>query len=113
MITNTIVVNEVKMFIITQCDLCGHENYPIEVDQHQYASWQTGAFIQNAFPYMSINNREKLLSGMCDKCSKELDEAEAEAERREYEEMIAAEENEYRNSLEFEMRAERLREYND
>lgn len=53
--------------IATRCPFCGHANF-IEVHEDDYWRWQDGALVQNAFPYLSADEREMLISGICPKC---------------------------------------------
>lgn len=43
-----------------------------EVDAEDYRRWENGELIQQAFPYLSNSEREKLITGFCDSCWKEL-----------------------------------------
>lgn len=53
--------------IWTTCPYCGKDNF-IEVVPEDYENWQKGELIQNAFPYLSANDREMLKTGICPKC---------------------------------------------
>lgn len=53
--------------LITTCPFCGHEN-EILVYEDDYLAWQAGELAQNAFPYLSADDREMLISGICPKC---------------------------------------------
>lgn len=44
------------------CPFCGQDN-GIEVDMASYEKWQGGAFVQNAFPTLTAEEREVLVSG--------------------------------------------------
>ena len=48
--------------LITTCPFCGHEN-SINVREEDYSAWQDGALVQDAFPYLSADEREMLISG--------------------------------------------------
>jgi hypothetical protein len=37
-----------------------------------YERWQNGEHIQNVAPYLSADDRELLISGMCGKCFDEI-----------------------------------------
>lgn len=39
-----------------------------ELDTVAFRRWQGGEFVQNAFPTMSVDKREQLVSGMCGGC---------------------------------------------
>lgn len=44
------------------------EIYEISVDPDDYRAWKTGTLIQDAFPYLSADEREILISGICSVC---------------------------------------------
>ena len=56
-----------KTNIIKTCISCKKE-YKIEVNTSDLYSYMNGKLVQNAFPYLSVGERELLVSGMCDKC---------------------------------------------
>lgn len=51
---------------------CGKEfKLPITIDR--YFEWKrSGEFVQNAFPELTASQRELLISGICEKCWREL-----------------------------------------
>lgn len=53
--------------IKTQCPICGKESN-VEVEFEDYLKFQNGELIHNCFPYLSIEDREKLITGICGKC---------------------------------------------
>jgi hypothetical protein len=53
------------------CPVC-HDTSIVEVDEKAYQSWRDGALIQVAFPGMSTELREQLISGFHPKCWTEL-----------------------------------------
>jgi len=55
------------MKIFTTCPFCG-EDHLVEVLEKDYHRWQDGEKVQNAFPYLSADNREMLISGICPTC---------------------------------------------
>lgn len=55
------------MTIVTTCPFCGKEN-EIEVNSFDYLAWEAGELIQNAFPYLTAEEREMINTGICDKC---------------------------------------------
>jgi hypothetical protein len=59
--------NKKEVIVITSCPFCGHAN-EIAVNEADYWDWQDGALIQNAFPYLSAEEREMLISGACPAC---------------------------------------------
>lgn len=51
----------------TSCPFCGHTN-TILVYEDDFLAWQNGTLIQDAFPYLSPEDREMLISGICPTC---------------------------------------------
>lgn len=49
------------------CPLCGKTTH-IAVNGDDYEKWQNGTLIQRAFPYMSAEEREVLITGLCYDC---------------------------------------------
>jgi len=49
------------------CPVCGKVS-EISVEVNDYIDWQNGKLTQNAFPYLSANEREMLISGVCGDC---------------------------------------------
>lgn len=57
-----------NLTILTVCPFCGTEN-EIKVNMVDYWEWvNEGKLVQNAFPYLSADEREMLISGICPKC---------------------------------------------
>ena len=52
---------------VTTAPFCGHAN-EVAVNETDYWDWQDGALVQDAFPYLSADEREMLISGICPKC---------------------------------------------
>ena len=50
-----------------QCRCCGNM-VDIYVNVEDFDSWQNGEYIQNAFPYLSADEREILISQTCGPC---------------------------------------------
>ena len=59
--------NRKEYFVVTVCPFCGKVN-EVGVNEMDYWDWQDGALVQNAFPYLSADEREALISGICPKC---------------------------------------------
>lgn len=59
--------NRREVCVVTQCPFCGHGN-EVEVNESDYLDWQDGKMAQDAFPYLSANEREMLISGICPTC---------------------------------------------
>ena len=53
------------------CPICGQEE-EVPVYAEDYADWENGELIQNAFPYLSATERECLISGMCPACQDKI-----------------------------------------
>ena len=60
-------INYKELSIVTSCPFCGHANF-VEVNEDDYFEWYNGALAQNAFPYLSADEREMLISGICPTC---------------------------------------------
>ena len=56
-----------EVCVVTRCPFCG-KGHEIEVNEMDYLDWQDGEHAQNAFPYLSANEREMLISGICPNC---------------------------------------------
>ena len=53
--------------IETVCPFCGKVSNVV-VDEFDYYDWQEGKLAQLAFPYLSPDERELLISGVCPDC---------------------------------------------
>ena len=53
------------------CPECGKKT-TITVDIDAYARWRNGELIQRAFPDMSADDRETLMTGLCIDCQKQI-----------------------------------------
>ena len=51
----------------TRCPICGKEAN-ITVAMADFVAWQGGKNAQDAFPYLSAEERESLISGICPQC---------------------------------------------
>ena len=60
-------VNNKEVCVITRCPFCGRAN-EVEVNEMDYLDWSDGELAQVAFPYLSANEREILISGICPVC---------------------------------------------
>lgn len=57
-----------EVTILTVCPICGHAN-EIAVNEEDYFDWAfDGVLAQEAFPYLSADEREMLISGICPTC---------------------------------------------
>ena len=61
-------INYKEATVVTVCPFCGHAN-EVEVNEADYFDWAfDGVLAQDAFPYLSADEREMLISGICPKC---------------------------------------------
>lgn len=61
-------VNRREMNYINTCPFCGKENI-VEVNCEDFILYAEGeALVQDAFPYLSPNEREVIISGICGDC---------------------------------------------
>lgn len=60
-------INYKEVCIVTRCPMCGRGN-EVEVNENDYFDWDDGMNVAVAFPYLSANEREMLISGICPKC---------------------------------------------
>lgn len=57
--------------MICPCSQC-HQYYVVEVAEQDFAAWQEGKYVQDAFPYLSKADRELLISKTCNRCWYEM-----------------------------------------
>ena len=60
-------INFKEVGIITRCPFCGHA-HEVEVNEMDYWDWEDGMCAQDAFPYLSADEREMLITGICPTC---------------------------------------------
>jgi hypothetical protein len=60
-------INYKEVCVVTQCPFCGRGN-EVEVNEADYWDWDDGMMAQDAFPYLSVDEREMLISGICPTC---------------------------------------------
>lgn len=53
--------------IIITCPQCGKQT-SIRIWLHDLLKWRNGAYIQDAFRYLTPGEREAMLSGICEPC---------------------------------------------
>ena len=53
--------------VTTVCPFCG-KAHDVLVNEIDYLDWQDGKLAQDAFPYLSADEREMLISGICPNC---------------------------------------------
>lgn len=56
-----------KKVIEIRCDYC-HKVHTIICKEEDYQKWIGGDLIQCAFPYLSADDRELMISKICGKC---------------------------------------------
>lgn len=49
------------------CNRCGQVSQ-IRCDANDWLDWQEGKYIQEAMPYLSVDERELMISGTCGTC---------------------------------------------
>lgn len=64
-------INLKEYIVVTVCPFCGHA-HEVAVNEADFWDWQDGELAQNAFPYLSADDREILISGICPKCWDEM-----------------------------------------
>lgn len=55
------------IIIETVCPICGKHSF-VEVKFNDYVAYREGALAKEAFPYLSLEDREKIISGFCETC---------------------------------------------
>lgn len=58
---------ETEYTITSQCPYC-NASKNIQVKLKDYDNWQDGILAQEAFPYLSAEDREMVLTGICPQC---------------------------------------------
>jgi hypothetical protein len=53
--------------VACRCPECGDLNF-VRVNRNDYYNWKRGAMIQSAFPYLTSDQRELLMTGICNSC---------------------------------------------
>jgi len=56
-----------KIAVTTTCPMCG-DTAVLNVSAAGYAAWQNGTIIQTALPELDVDDRERLISGICPIC---------------------------------------------
>jgi hypothetical protein len=61
-------MNRKELTVFCHCPFCGNIS-EVSVNRDDYDSWASGELLaQEAFPYLSATDREKMISGLCEKC---------------------------------------------
>ena len=72
-----------KMEIYTSCPFCGKEAH-VAVESADFEAWQNGALIQDVMWYLTPEERETLISGICPSCWDKMFPPEEEEEPEEF-----------------------------
>jgi hypothetical protein len=59
---------EERILIGCRCVFCNNTTEPISVFPDDFAKWQEGELAQRAFPYLTPDQREILISEICPEC---------------------------------------------
>lgn len=86
-------INYKEVCVVTQCPFCGRGN-EVEVNEADYWDWDDGMLAQDAFPYLSADEREMLISGICPTCWDKMFGSDEEPDLSSIACMILAEEDE-------------------
>lgn len=62
---------EMPIDVVFTCPFCG-KAHTVTVEVKDYFNYQEGALVQDAFPYLSADEREAFISGMCPDCCKKI-----------------------------------------
>lgn len=60
-------INRKEIQLVNVCPFCGKSSR-VWVNEIDYAQWKNGTLAQDAFPYLSPDEREILISGVCSSC---------------------------------------------
>jgi hypothetical protein len=60
-----------KMIIEIVCGMCKRD-FKVHVKRVDYVNWKRGTFAQKAFPYLTADERELLISSTCGDCYDKL-----------------------------------------
>lgn len=69
----------------TRCPFCGQFHY-VEVGERDFYAWQDGELVQVAFPYLSADDREMLISGICPTCWDKMFSSEEDEDEEDFDE---------------------------
>ena len=64
--------NKDRLTVEFKCPMCNKTHTMDNVLASEYASYDEGTLVQNAFPKMNSTNREKFITGMCEVCQKNI-----------------------------------------
>ena len=69
--TGLVSLNHVLIDTEIKC-MCCNKSYTIKCDAIDYMRWMSGELIQNAMPYLSVDERELMISKICGSCFDEM-----------------------------------------
>ena len=58
---------KIEITIDKKCPFCGAAN-SVTANLKDYKAWQQGTLIQDAMPYLSVDDRELFITGVCSSC---------------------------------------------
>ena len=61
----------INTIIVVNCPFC-QKTAELEVSTKGFNAWQSGQYVQDAFPELDADSREQLISGTCPKCWDEI-----------------------------------------
>lgn len=61
-----------RIDITVKCPFCGSVSQIINICEHAFTEYLDGKLVQRAFPEMSANDRELLITGMCYSCQEKV-----------------------------------------
>ena len=59
------------VILMLKCCWCD-ARFTVEAPHAGYMAWQAGELIQNAMPEMTVDDRERLVTGVCTDCTDDL-----------------------------------------
>lgn len=65
------MISETEVKVITACPFCGKVT-TLNVPADGFIAWQNGSLVQSAFPDLSAEDREVLISGICRNCQNNI-----------------------------------------
>jgi len=63
----TTTTTDTVTYMTPKCIHCGEQSI-VEIDRASHALWNAGAYVQVAFPHMSADEREMLMTGTHPEC---------------------------------------------
>jgi len=66
-ILHTNLINPNTLNLTIECPKCNGQT-EMQVPAEQFVNWQRGQLIQDAFPNLTTDEREAMMTGICPKC---------------------------------------------